>query len=319
MYTQSICLNEALDGFTYFMYASGYSERTIDSYVKNLRRIAELWQNPPIDTIDKYMIQNYLADLKKQGRSTETLRSYLKNFRAFFAWAETEFKLKRPDTTIKSPPQKTESDVVPLSHEDIHALLKSAATTRIAKTSTRRSFRMRRPTANRDIAIILLFLDTGVRVSELARLKVKDIDLKSGEVYIHAFETGKKSRPRTVFLAKAARSALWRYLAIDRGKPDPNELAFLSSTGMPMNRNSIHKCLNSIAKAADVDGVHPHRFRHTFAIQYLRNGGDAFTLKRLLGHNSMRMVNYYLAISKEDVQQAHLKASPVDNWHLPTH
>ena len=86
--------------------------------------------------------------------------------------------------------------------------------------------------------------------------------------------------------------------------------------GKPLNRNAVAHLLARIGKRAQVPGVDAHRFRHTFAIQYLRNGGDIYTLQRLLGHRSLEIVKNYLRLSEMDAGNAHKKASPADNWNL---
>jgi integrase/recombinase XerD len=91
---------------------------------------------------------------------------------------------------------------------------------------------------------------------------------------------------------------------------------FLTREDRPFSGQVLYHLLRRLGEKAGVENCRPHRFRHTFAIQYLRNGGDVFTLQRLLGHSSMVMVKHYLALSSADDKEAHRKASPGDRWRL---
>ena len=86
--------------------------------------------------------------------------------------------------------------------------------------------------------------------------------------------------------------------------------------GKPMNYYSLRSLMDRLEVNSNVPNVFAHRFRHTFAITFLRNGGDIYTLKRILGHSTLTMVQNYLDIVRSDVIQAHQKASPVLCWHI---
>jgi integrase/recombinase XerD len=177
---------------------------------------------------------------------------------------------------------------------------------------------MRRATAYRDRAIILMLLDTGLRASELCSLHVEDVDLKSGKVSVrHGVGGGAKGgKGRTVFLGKTARKALWRYL-VDREDGDfPAAPLFTNKSERSLNKDALRQVINALGGKAGIKHCYPHRFRHTFAITNLRSGGDLFTLKSLLGHSSLDMVQHYARVAEVDVEQAHRKASPADNWRL---
>lgn len=156
--------------------------------------------------------------------------------------------------------------------------------------------------------IILLLLDTGLRVGEVCRLEVRDVNLQTGEVVVAPYGTGRKTKPRIVFLGRGARRALWLYLA-HRQYEQSDALFTISST-------VIRGILKHIGERSGVRHIYPHRFRHTFAIFYLRNGGDIFTLQRILGHSDLGMVQHYLALVRSDVGDAHKHASPVDRLKL---
>ena len=83
-----------------------------------------------------------------------------------------------------------------------------------------------------------------------------------------------------------------------------------------MGENTIRHLLRNLGERANVKDVHPHRFRHTFSIEFLRNGGDVYSLQRLLGHSTLPMCLRYLALAQADIEKAHRRASPADNWRL---
>ncbi len=91
---------------------------------------------------------------------------------------------------------------------------------------------------------------------------------------------------------------------------------FAVSRGCPFNPANLRNLIKRIAERAGVKDEYPNKFRHTFAITYLRAGGDVFTLQMLLGHGCLEMVRHYSQLAHVDVEQAHLKATPVDNWSL---
>lgn len=115
-------------------------------------------------------------------------------------------------------------------------------------------------------------------------------------------------------MGKTTRRTLWRYLA-SRSETDENDPPFLTVAGKRMNPNSVRLLLTDLGEKASVPNCHPHRFRHTFAIQYLRNDGDIFTLQMILGHESLDMIRRYIQLAKTDATNAHRRSSPADKWN----
>jgi len=165
-----------------------------------------------------------------------------------------------PAPRFERPPVET------FSKEDTEALLKACKFSREANTPDRRRFKMRRPTARRDQAIILTLLDTGLRASELCSLKVGDVDQRSGRVHVKHGRSGgaKFRRGRVVFLGKATRRALWRYLAEREDGEDPDAPLFTGRYDRPLNRNALRLLITRLGEKAKVKKCHPHRCRHTF-------------------------------------------------------
>jgi integrase/recombinase XerD len=189
-----------------------------------------------------------------------------------------------------------------------------------ANTANRKTFQMKKVAGRRNYFLLLVLLDTGLRAGEISRLNINDYNQTTGEIRVRPFGTGKKTKPRTVYLGKTAKRAAWRYLA-ERKIEDtlhPDDPLFVTSDGRKrMTRNAIRLICNRIGEQAGVEKVHPHRFRHTFAIEFLRNGGNMYILsEKLLGHSDLTITKRYLHLVDDDAFNEHHKASPADRWKL---
>jgi integrase/recombinase XerD len=231
--------------------------------------------------------------------------------------ARIQAPLSNPMKKVPAP-KFTEPPLEPFEKDEIERLLKVCDYCDEANTNDRRKFTMRRPTARRDRAIVLTLLDTGLRATELCSLLIGNVDLNIGKVSVmHGVRGGAKGgKGRMVFLGKATRSAVWHYLVQREDRSDQNAPLFLGKDNRPMTQDGLRHLIKRIADRAKVENAYPHKFRHTFALTYLRSGGDVFTLQALLGHTSLDMVRHYARIAEIDIEQAHRRASPVDNWRL---
>ena len=165
----------------------------------------------------------------------------------------------------------------------------------------------------RNFAIILTLLDTGIRISELCSLKIEKLWLEDGIAKV----LGKGNKERMIPIGKQLQRILWHY--IDRCRPEPNttnnDFVFLTKAGRPLTQRRVQKMMTDYGQKAKLAGIRcsPHTLRHTAAISFLRNGGDVFSLQRLLGHASLEMTRRYCELADIDVKRAHSMASPVDN------
>jgi integrase/recombinase XerD len=313
MPTKDLLLSQATEGFLMARRADGYSPHTLEQYKWALDMLTA-FVDKPLRQVSVDDLRAFMAHVQSNPNLSRTSVFHVwKSIRAFYKWAESEGLSERPDKLLTKP-RYAHREIKPLSESEIKAILK--AIDRTAPSQGRRNpFTMPRSTAHRDRAIVMLLLDTGIRASELCRLTVQDVDLKAGTIAIRPHLSGIKSRPRIIPIGNVAKKALWRYMTTRDTEYRGDEL-FFSREGHPLNRDSLRLLLFRLGERAGVPNVHPHRFRHTFAIQYLRNGGDVFTLQRILGHTTLKMVQHYLALADADTQSAHRRASPVDNWKL---
>jgi site-specific recombinase XerD len=306
-----ITLSAAIIGYTIAAQARRLSPHTIADYTSTFRKLRRYLASDPL--IAFITPAGILAFINAQnGISKKTTLNIYVGLSALWTWAVKETIV--PANIIRGLdwPEPELRAIVPFTESDVHALLaaldKSAHYTRPGKRDCVHSL----GTAIRNRAIILTFLDTGLRVSELCELQLSNTDLSNKRLLV----MGKGKKERFVPFSAPTAQSIWRYIATRSAPQDNTDRTFLTPAGHPLDRHDVLKILQRIGRRAGVPNCHPHRFRHTFAISFLRNGGNAYALQEILGHSSMEMVRRYLAIAQADIETAHRLASPVANWHL---
>ncbi|MFC1910968.1 tyrosine-type recombinase/integrase [Chloroflexota bacterium] len=230
----------------------------------------------------------------KHIASNTTINDYFRALRTFFNWLEREeLIIDNPFKHLKTP--KADNNIVQaLTPAEIERLFKACSGKSLLDI--------------RNKAIISVFLDTGLRLSELVNLTVDDVNTDDGSIIVRH---GKGGKPRVVRVGNRAQKALWKYVTLYR-KGNSNRL-FLNRSGEPFDFFGVSIFLKRLGNKTKVK-VHAHQLRHTFAISFLRAGGDVFSLQYLLGHSTLTMTQRYLqSLNANDAANAHKKFSPLDN------
>ncbi len=152
---------------------------------------------------------------------------------------------------------------------------------------------------SRDHAIVMALLDCGLRASEILTLKDRDVDLEEGILRV----VGKGNKERLVPIGSRVTKAFVQYRQIFRPEPaSPSvDTFFLDQDGRPMSFDALKSMLQRLGRRTEVPRLHAHLLRHTFATMFLVNGGDVFTLQRILGHTTLTMVNHYVHMAGAEV------------------
>jgi len=278
----SISLTTAKEGFLNACQARKLSLNTIEDYTRSIDKFISYIGDMPMNSVTSKQITAFLASLVDVKAKTVLNRHI--GLAAFWTWALKDGYVDRHVVRAVEKPRPQQILIEPFTEAEIRALLTAV-----------------RHHPDRDRSIVYLLLDCGIRASELVGAKREDIDLANSRISVKG---GKGNKDRMVPFSKKTASVLFRYLSNSTGKP------------FPITRTSLTSLLDRMGKRVGVKNCHPHRFRHTFAINYLRNGGDAYTLQEMLGHSTMEMVRRYLNIAQVDLERAHNRASPVTNWGL---
>ena len=158
----------------------------------------------------------------------------------------------------------------------------------------------------RDVALLTVLFDTGLRASEALALEISDIKQEGYLLVRH----GKGGKSRSVPVERATIKTIRSYIQYERSDESGTNLVFLVNDHA-MSRGALDKMLDRFSEFAGINRLSAHAFRRGFAAQYIRNGGDVFTLQRILGHTSLEMSNRYAMLVTDDLKAVHRRASPL--------
>lgn len=305
-------LGTLIQGFHLSYQTEGKSMKTVEWYTCFLERFRVfLEQNglpTSINQLDKNHIRQFILYLQREARtprtnkflSGATVQGYVRTLKAFFSWLARE-DYTSSNLMAKIPVPKSETKVITtFSDGQIQSLLSQCLSSNGNST--------------RNMLIMLLLLDCGLRISELVGIELDDINLEEGIIKVRK---AKGNWERWVPVGQIAQKFLWKYINTSRPKPlTPHITALLlNDKGLPLTKNGVQQMLRRYGKKAGIIGTRcsPHTCRHTFAKSYLLRGGDIFSLQKILGHSSLASVRMYLNLFATDIKKQHRQYSPVDN------
>ncbi len=250
-----------------------------------------------LNEVDKHVLRDYLAYLMEQGIVKASIARKLSAIRSFYRY------LLREEIISTNPVTATSS---PKLDKRLPSFLTTVEVTRLLETPN-----LSTPQGQRDQALLELLYAAGLRVSELVRLNLEQVNLSTHEIRVW----GKGSKERMVLMGEPAARALTAYLNQGRhellGTKRSNVL-FLNRYGGRLTERSVQSIVQEYANMVGIGKrVHPHMLRHTFATHLLDGGADLRVVQELLGHASLSSTQIYTHVSKSRAKKVYLSAHPM--------
>jgi integrase/recombinase XerD len=307
-------IGEAIQGFILDRKVRNRSADTIDWYKPRLNALRDFLTEQGVQQIESVTthhlrafvvhLQGMRANERNDYKPTSenaitplTLHGYVRAFKAFFAWCyQEEILTKDPSVRIERP--KVPHYLIPSFKAEHLAAMFDACDLRTAL-------------GFRDYTLLLVLLDTGIRLGELCGLKIADVH----DTYLVVF--GKGGKQREVGIGPTTANAIWKYInKFRKAKDEDEEHVFLGRWGEPFRPLGVYEVFRMFKQKAGIEGVRcsPHTLRHTMARMWLENGGEVFNLSRVLGHTSVTITQEYLKeFQSRQAREEQAQYSPVES------
>lgn len=279
----------------------GLAKNTQLAYMRDLRLLMKSLQlkaDEELLQVSRQQLMAYLVRLKQEGRAASTVARKLASIKAFYRFLTAERYIRRNPAEVLEAASRGLHLPKVLSVQEVERLLDEP------NLGTLDGYR--------DKTMLELLYATGMRVSELVNVPVKNVDMKMQYVIV----MGKGSKERMLPLGRTALHYLEHYLSVVRpqllhGKPDAAAELFVTGWGGPMTRERFYEIIVAYGKSAGISKrVTPHMLRHSFATHLLNNGTDLRIVQELLGHADISTTQIYTHLDVERLREVYDKTHP---------
>jgi integrase/recombinase XerC len=292
-----------LNGYTRYLEAERHSSPyTVRNYTRDLRHFIGYLNSEQVssfDEVDRHLMRRYISSLQGQGYEKSSISRKMSALRSFYNYLMQRDLISANPLMAVSSPKLDKRLPSFLSGEEVVRMLESP------DTAT--------PLGQRDRAILELLYASGLRVSEIAKLDLGNMNLDSLEIRVR----GKRSKERVTLIGKPAAASLELYLREGRRQlmgDSRTEALFVNRYGRRLSQRSIQKAISKHALAAGLDKrVFPHMVRHSFATHLLDGGADLRVVQELLGHANLSTTQIYTHVTQNQARKVYLSAHPRAN------
>ena len=279
----------------------GLAQNTRLAYLRDLRLLQKTFNfksSEELLEVNRQQLLAYLVQLRQAGRSASTVARKLASIKAFYRFLTAERYIRRNPAEVLEAANRGLHLPKVLSVAEVDALLDTP--------------NLGTPDGYRDKTMLEFLYATGMRVSELVNVPLKNVDLKMEYVIV----MGKGSKERMLPLGRTALHYLEHYISVVRpqllhGKPDSSKALFVTGWGGPMTRERFYEIIVAYGQSAGLSKkVTPHMLRHSFATHLLNNGTDLRVVQELLGHADISTTQIYTHLDIERLREVYDKTHP---------
>lgn len=286
------------------------SEHTVRAYARDIVQFAQFLEGryPSLSwaEVQAATIRAFLAELHRLAMSPRSIERKIAALRAFFKYLQAQSVVRTNPAQAVGTPRHDQQLPRVLTQTDVERLLTAPAGDD--------------PLSVRDRAVLELLYATGMRVGELTRLRLSDIDFTQNTIRV----MGKGNKMRLVPFGRAAHEAINEYLSrarpilLAKGKAPDEGWLFLNGRGTRLTDRSVRRIMDRYVEANSGDfKPSPHSLRHSFATHLLDSGADLRTVQELLGHAQLNTTQVYTHVSRERLKEVYHKAHPRARQNKP--